>query len=131
MKLQFDANQQFQLDAIAAITDLFEGQPQGAPEFSVMQVGDLGGMFAGQERTDRQERRFGRWIDSLGDARLAIVEIGAGTAVPTVRITSENLGRRPGATLIRINVREPRVPADHIGTPMGGLEALLAIEKRR
>ena len=32
MKLEFDPNQQFQLDAIEAITDLFEGQPQGAAE---------------------------------------------------------------------------------------------------
>ncbi len=52
MKIQFDANQPYQQAAIAAVTDLFEGQPQGAPEYSVIQMGDWGGMFAGQERTE-------------------------------------------------------------------------------
>src|SRR2546423_8932295 len=52
MKLQFDANQPFQLDAIGAVADLFEGQPQGAPEFSVVQTGASEGLFAGQARSE-------------------------------------------------------------------------------
>lgn len=52
MKLQFDANQQFQLDAVAAVTDLFDGQPLGAPDYAVIQMDAGGGLFSGQDRSE-------------------------------------------------------------------------------
>ncbi|MCE9645283.1 MAG: DEAD/DEAH box helicase family protein [Chloroflexi bacterium] len=52
MKIHFDPNQQFQLDAIAAITDLFEGQPQSASSMTPINVGDYGEIFAGQAQTE-------------------------------------------------------------------------------
>jgi type III restriction enzyme len=52
LKLQFDANQQFQINAVAAIADLFEGQPQGAPEYAIINVSGGRGLFAGQEQTE-------------------------------------------------------------------------------
>ncbi|MCB0102266.1 MAG: DEAD/DEAH box helicase family protein [Anaerolineales bacterium] len=52
MKIHFDPNQQFQLDAVAAVTDLFEGQPQSASSMTPIHVGDFGVMFAGQAQTE-------------------------------------------------------------------------------
>jgi NAD-dependent SIR2 family protein deacetylase len=83
-------------------------------------------------RTDAQQARMRRWLLKLDDdAKLVIVEVGAGLAVATVRRFTENLAATLGATLIRINLRDPEVPNGGIGLAMGGLDALRAIDDRR
>ena len=45
-------------------------------------------------------------------------------------MTSERVASRCGATLIRINPREPHVSPGHIGLAMNALEALEAIDEQ-
>ena len=79
-------------------------------------------------RTQQQEAFFQSWLDSLQkqNAKLVIIEIGAGSAVPTVRITSENLALTYNAPLIRINPREPEISSavNGISLPIGALKAI-------
>jgi NAD-dependent SIR2 family protein deacetylase len=60
------------------------------------------------DRTAAQLARHRAFLRSGDRARLVVVELGAGTAVPTVRRESELASATSGA-LIRINVREPNV----------------------
>ncbi len=80
-------------------------------------------------RSDAQEERLEHWLDSLDrDARLVVIECGAGTSVPTVRIFSEKAAGNGNRTMIRINLREPRIAPPHVSLPMDALEALRAID---
>jgi NAD-dependent SIR2 family protein deacetylase len=81
-------------------------------------------------RYDLQRRRLNSWLSSIAGARLAILEFGAGTAVPTVRWFCERLASNTGGTLIRVNPRESEVPAGHLSLPLGALAALRAIAER-
>ena len=59
------------------------------------------------------------------DRRPVVVEVAAGSDIPTVRYFSEQLVLRPDAALVRINPREPAVArARDVGLPLGALEAL-------
>jgi len=80
-------------------------------------------------RTEAQHGRFTGWLDELAEssAKLAVVELGAGSAIPTVRFTSEQVLQRISGTLIRINPREHEVPGGHIGLPFGAAEGIRRI----
>jgi NAD-dependent SIR2 family protein deacetylase len=79
------------------------------------------------DRAEHQRRLQEQWLEKIRGRRLVVVELGAGSAVPTVRNFSERLAASDGARLIRINVREPEVPRGGIGLPLPALEALKAI----
>jgi NAD-dependent SIR2 family protein deacetylase len=91
---------------------------------NILMFGDWGW---DSSRADIQHRRMADWLDSVSQARLVIMEFGAGQAVPTVRMTCERVARLCGGTLIRINLREAEVPPGHISLPLGALAALRLI----
>jgi NAD-dependent SIR2 family protein deacetylase len=75
-------------------------------------------------RTAQQEQLLGEWLKQNKTKKMAIIECGAGTGVPTVRWTSERVVSKFDATLIRINSRESQVPSGAIGIAGGALETL-------
>jgi NAD-dependent SIR2 family protein deacetylase len=78
-------------------------------------------------RTEDQEQRLTEWLDAVRPGTLAVVECGAGTAIPSVRNFCERVAAGGKGTLIRINVREPEVPTSGISLPLRALEALSGI----
>lgn len=74
-------------------------------------------------RSEAQAARYERWRAGL--RRPVVVELGAGTAIPSVRWAGEGAG----GTLIRINPREEAVrrPGD-AGIRAGALEGLQALD---
>jgi NAD-dependent SIR2 family protein deacetylase len=79
------------------------------------------------ERTEQQLADLHRWLRTVGGRRLAVIECGAGSTIPTVRDFSERVAVRLGGTLIRINLREPQVPRGQIGVAAAALAGLRAI----
>ncbi|WP_242540234.1 SIR2 family NAD-dependent protein deacylase [Trinickia mobilis] len=74
-------------------------------------------------RADAQQARLERWLASV--TRLVVVELGAGTALSTVR----RFSTRHGPRVIRINPREPQIdPSLGIGIQTGALEGLTLLD---
>ncbi|MCX8083303.1 MAG: NAD-dependent deacetylase [Calditerrivibrio sp.] len=83
------------------------------------------------DRTNNQRKKYEDFLRRNGDKRIVAIEIGAGTAIPSIRYAGERLVNRYDAFLIRINVREPYVGDlgdKAVGIPMSGLKALEMIK---
>lgn len=94
---------------------------------NILMFGDSGW---DSRRSEDQGQRFEHWLDGVRGRKLAILECGAGTAIPTVRRLGESLAREFRAPLIRINLRDPAVPpGPHIGLASTAGRALAAIDE--
>lgn len=87
-------------------------------------------MFGDYGWSDRRARAQAAWQDAwLSEVRRpVIIELGAGTAIPSVRLFSQRVIHQCDGHLIRINPREPQVPTSYdVGLVMGALAGLQAI----
>lgn len=76
-----------------------------------------------EQRTEAQAMRLQAWKRAI--ERSVVVEIGAGTTLPTIRRFSE----RHAPRVIRINPREPQIDVGKgLGIRGGALQTLLAID---
>ena len=86
---------------------------------NILMFGDWGWR---SERSDAQANRLQTWLHQV--KHLLVIEVGAGTAIPTAR----RMGERLPGRLIRINPTEPQLPAGKgVSITAGGLVALRAI----
>jgi len=83
-------------------------------------------------RTEDQNQQLLDWLGALSakNLKLAIIEIGAGNAVATVRYFSERIAERYHATLIRINPRDYAVPPGHFSIFLGAKEGISILYDR-
>lgn len=75
-------------------------------------------------RIAEQQRGYRDFLQSVYRRRIVAVEVGAGTAIPTVRVASS----LHASQVIRINPHDPEVSPGDISLPLGALDALTRID---
>jgi len=75
-------------------------------------------------RVDEQNENFSNWLSQIESGKLAIIETGAGKAVPSVRNKSEFIAKKMESTLIRINTRDFDVPHGNISINTGAKDGI-------
>ena len=81
-------------------------------------------------RAQTQKKKYIQFLEKNEKSKIAIIEIGAGTAIPTVRHTGETITNAFDAKLIRINPREYKINKNiGFSIPFGGLEGLPTVTR--
>ena len=75
-------------------------------------------------RSDSQEKKFFNFLERYRKSFIAVIEIGAGTTVPTIRMMSERISGQYRAKVIRINPREAKITEPNISICSGALDGL-------
>ena len=76
------------------------------------------------QREAGQETRFENFLQHTEAASTVVIELGAGSAIPTIRNLSQRLGHRPGTRVIRINPREAQIAGPHFSFPGSAVDIL-------
>ena len=97
----------------------------GAARPNILMFGDWNWI---ESRTSQQYDHFQNWLQQFDQRNLLVIEIGAGTAVPTVRHQCERIAAQHDSELVRINPRESH-GATVISISCGGLQAVEAIDE--
>lgn len=106
--------------------------PSGNPARPAVLMFMDGGVL--MDRINAQEIQWSEWMLSLPkDARLVILEVGAGIAIQTIRIIGQNAAKDfQNSTLIRINFEHSGVPPElanrSCSIERGALDALGALD---
>jgi NAD-dependent SIR2 family protein deacetylase len=98
----------------------------GVARPNVLMFGDYSWI---SDRTSEQQKIFSAFLQQHQHAPISVIEMGAGTAIPTIRLLGERLGHSHDATVIRINPTEPYIHTPHLGLPCGALAGLEGIER--
>lgn len=81
-------------------------------------------------RCNEQRERFNEFWREIDGKQTLVIEIGAGRAVPNIRVFTGTLGQRDKVLVTRINPTDPQVMKPHVGIQKGGLEAIRAINEQ-
>jgi len=90
---------------------------------NILMFGDWGWL---SDRSAMQKSRLSKWVHELetNNVKTAIIEMGAGNAIPTVRMQSQQVFRKLDADLIRINPRDYDAPQGGIEIALGAKEGI-------